>query len=264
MAPSDYSSHEHFILTFPHPYIAIVTVSRPEKLNAWYEPMWHSLGSIFRQLSHDPSIRAIILTAAGDRAFTAGLDVQKASTSGALSNKASDPARTGFALRRHILEFQDQLTAVEKCEKPVIAVLFGIAYGLAIDLTTCCDIRLCAKGTRFCVKEVDIGLAADVGTLTRLPKAQVPMSWVKDVCLTAREFGAEEALRVGFVSGVCEDKGKTMERAVELARLIAEKSPVAVASTKEVINFSRDHSVADGKSSCCGARRDLGLTMRRT
>ena len=114
-------------------------------------------------------------------------------------------------------------------------------------MTTCCDIRICAKDTRFSVREVEIGLAADIGTLSRLPHANVPMSWVKEVCLTARDFTAEEALRVGFVSGVYDSKAAALERALELGKLLASKSPVAVQGTKEVLNFSRDHTVADGK-----------------
>lgn len=152
------------------------------------------------------------------------------------------------ALRRHIKEFQDCITAIEKCEKPVIAVLHGICYGLALDICTAADIRLCASDTRFSVKEVDIGLAADIGTLTRLPKAGLPMSFVKDVCLTAREFGAEEARRVGLVSGTAGSKEEVLRMAKGIAETIAAKSPVAVLGTKEVLNFSRDHSVEDGES----------------
>lgn len=113
-----------------------------------------------------------------------------------------------------------------------------------------CDIRVCTKDARMCVKEVDIGLAADIGTLTRLPKMGVSYSWVKDVCLTAREFGSEEALRVGFVSNVFEDKAQGMEGALGICKLIAEKSPVAVFGTKEILNFSRDRSIEDGRSFC--------------
>jgi len=248
MAPSDYNQ-EYFNITFPADHVAQVEINRPQKLNAFFEQMWLNLENIFKTLSHDPDIRAVILTGAGDRAFTAGLDVQKASEAGALSStQASDPARAAFRIRRHVLEFQECISAIEKCEKPVIAVLHGVTYGLGIDMSTCCDIRLCARDTRFAVREVEIGLAADIGTLTRLPKANVPMSWVKDVCLTAREFGAEEALRVGFVSGVYEFKAQALAKAVEMGRHLASKSPVAVAGTKEILNFSRDHSVADGTS----------------
>lgn len=110
-----------------------------------------------------------------------------------------------------------------------------------------CDIRVCTKDARMCVKEVDIGLAADIGTLTRLPKMGISYSWVKEVCLTAREFGSEEALRVGFVSNVFEDKAQGMEGALAICKLIAEKSPVAVFGTKEILNFSRDRSIEDGE-----------------
>ena len=247
MSPPDYN-YEYFNVTFPAEYVAQVEIDRPKKLNSFIEQMWISLGAIFRKLSVDPDVRAIVLTAAGDRAFTSGLDVQAASETGAISQQSGtvDPARKSIALRRHILEFQDDISAIEKCEKPVIAVLHGISYGLGIDMTTCCDIRICAQNTRFSVREVDIGLAADIGTLTRLPKANVPMSWVKEVCLTARDFTADEALRVGFVSAVYETKEVALQKALEMGKLIALKSPVAVQGTKQILNFSRDHSVADG------------------
>ncbi|KAK4963429.1 hypothetical protein LTR10_001058 [Elasticomyces elasticus] len=235
-------------VTFPSQYVAQVEIDRPKKLNAFFEQMWKDIAKIFRELSHDPEVRVVILTAAGDRAFTAGLDVQAATENGALAKTDAvlDGARKAVALRRHILEFQDDITEIEKCEKPVIAVLHGVSYGLAIDMTTCCDIRICSADTRFSVREVDIGLAADIGTLTRLPKANVPMSWVKEVALTARDFGAEEALRVGFVSAVYESKAAALGKALDMAKLLASKSPVAVQTTKQMLNYSRDHTVADG------------------
>lgn len=240
--------YEHFNVTFPAQYVAQVEINRPKKLNAFIEPMWVSIGKMFKRLAQDPDVRVIILTAVGDRAFTAGLDVQAASEGGILSQKGdADGARKAVKIRRHILEFQDDISAIEKCEKPVIAVLHGISYGIALDITCCCDIRLCSKDTRFAVKEVDIGLAADIGTLTRLPKANVPMSFIKDVALTARDFSAQEALSVGLVSGVFDSKAAALGKAHEIGRLIASKSPVAVQATKEIINFSRDHSVADGE-----------------
>ncbi|KAK5687245.1 hypothetical protein LTS10_001383 [Elasticomyces elasticus] len=241
-------TYNNFNVTFPSQYVAQVEIDRPKKLNAFFEQMWKDIAKIFRELSHDPEVRVVILTAAGDRAFTAGLDVQAASENGALAKTGPvlDGARKAVVLRRHILEFQDDITEIEKCEKPVIAVLHGVSYGLAIDMTTCCDIRICSADTRFSVREVDIGLAADIGTLTRLPKANVPMSWVKEVALTARDFGAEEALRVGFVSAVYESKAAALSKALDMAKLLASKSPVAVQTTKQMLNYSRDHTVADG------------------
>ena len=248
MAPSDYR-YECFNVTFPANYVAQVEINRTNKLNAFTEQMFHNVGAIFNRLSHDPDVRVVILTGAGERAFTAGLDVQAASETGFASkrNKDVDVARKATTLRRHVQDYQDAVSAVEKCEKPVIAAMHGISYGLAIDMTTCCDIRICSKDTRFSVREVEIGIAADVGTLSRLPRSGISMSFVKDVSLTARGWSAEEALKVGFVSGVYESKAAALERALELGKLIATKSPVAVQGTKEVINYSRDHTIADGE-----------------
>ena len=120
-----------------------------------------------------------------------------------------------------------------------------MSIGLAIDISCCADVRLAAANTRFAVKEVDIGLAADIGTLARLPKIVGNSSWVKDVCMSARDFSAQEALSVGFVSQVHADKAATVAAAMELAGRLAEKSPVAVQGTKELLNHARDHTVAD-------------------
>ncbi|KAL5399429.1 hypothetical protein PMIN06_001422 [Paraphaeosphaeria minitans] len=237
--------YEYFNVTFPAEYVAHVEINRPEKLNAFVEQMWLNLSAIFKRLSHDSNIRSIILTGSGDRAFTAGLDVTAASQ-GTLSQSSSDSARTATALRRHIFEFQGCITALEKCEKPIIAALHGISYGLALDISLACDIRLCAADTRFSIKEVDIGLAADIGTLSRLPKAVGNFSWVKDVCLSARIFGSDEAEKVGLVSGVYGGKAEVVSEGLKLASLIASKSPVAVQGTKEILNYSRDRSVEEG------------------
>ncbi|KAL1961411.1 hypothetical protein VTO42DRAFT_139 [Malbranchea cinnamomea] len=242
-------SPKHFNLTFPREWIAHVETNRPDKLNAYHEAMWLELRTLFDTLSTDPSVRVVIFSGAGDRAFTAGLDV-KAASQGMLSQSGggqkADGARVAWQLRRSVLSFQDCVSALERCEKPVIVVLHGISFGLAIDLATAADVRVCSADTRFSVKEVDIGLAADVGTLTRLPKVVGNYGWVKEVALSARVFGAEEALRVGFVNRVLPSKAEAIADALKLAELIATKSPVAVQGTKELLNWSRDHNVPDG------------------
>ena len=210
--------------------------------------MWIELEGIFEALSVDPSVRSIVLSGAGDKAFTTGLDVQAASQNLlAASQSPLDGARRAVGLRRHIKEFQDCISAVERCEKPVICVLHGYSLGLATDLSTCADVRICSRDTKFAVKEVDIGLAADVGTLTRLPKVVGNYGWVKDICMSARVFDAQEAERFGLVSAVYNGKAEALEAALHWANLVAEKSPVAVQGTKNILNFSRDHSVEDGR-----------------
>jgi delta(3,5)-delta(2,4)-dienoyl-CoA isomerase len=210
--------------------------------------MWYELRMIFRHLDPRPDVRAIILSGAGDRAFTAGLDIVNAASSSALGPASTneDPARRANHARRHILDYQSCVSSVEEGAKPVVCVLHGICFGLAIDLSSSADVRFATADARLAVKEVDIGLAADVGTLTRLPKIVGSHSWVKDVALTARVFGADEALRVGFVSAVAPDKKAALNMALQWAMAVAEKSPVAAQGTKEFLNYSRDHSTHEG------------------
>lgn len=236
-------AYTHFIVSTPAPFVAHVEINRPQKLNAFIEAMWLELKTVMDALSVNPDVRAVIISGAGDKAFTAGLDVEAANIQGISDSK--DVARRAAAIKRHIQEFQNSISSVEKCEKPVICVLHGYSLGLAIDLSTCADIRIASANTKLAVKEVDIGLAADIGTLTRLPKVVGNFSWVKEVCLSARIFGAEEALRVGFVSQVAETKQAALDAALKIATLIATKSPVAVQGTKELLNHARDHTVAD-------------------
>ena len=161
-----------------------------------------------------------------------------------------DPARKAAHLRRHVTSFQACISAIESCEKPIIAAIHGWCLGLGIDIAVCADVRICAKDTKFSVKEVDIGLAADIGTLSRLPKVVGSGSWVKDVCLSARVFGGEEARREGFVSWVGSEGGDGKEEvlveAEKWAGLVAGKSPVAVQGTKEILNWSWSRSTEDG------------------
>ena len=112
-----YAGYQHFLTTNPAPFVAHVEINRPTKLNAFHEAMWHELRAVFRQLSADADVRAVVLSGAGDRAFTAGLDVTAASEGGVLSAEGVDGARKAAALRRYIADFQECISAVERCEK---------------------------------------------------------------------------------------------------------------------------------------------------
>ncbi len=106
-----YANFKYFTVTSPSPFVAHVEINRPEKLNAFIEAMWLEMGAVFRQLSTDPDVRAVVLTGAGDRAFTAGLDVHAASEGSMLGANTgpSDVARASTVLRRHIYEFQEAI-----------------------------------------------------------------------------------------------------------------------------------------------------------
>lgn len=142
------------------------------------------------------------------------------------------------------------LTILSNCDRwffslLVVVCVHGGCIGAGIDLITAADIRYCSADAVFSVKEVDVGLAADVGTLQRLPKVVGNASWVKDVCLTARTFNASEALTQGLVSAVLPDRKALYETGMKTCLAIANKSPVAVIGTKHILNYSRDHCVQD-------------------
>ena len=135
----------------------------------------------------------------------------------------------------------------------MICVLHGISIGIAIDIASACDIRIASQSSEFSIKEVDIGIAADLGTLQRFPRIVANDSWTRELALTGRFFSADEALKHGFVSNVQESKDKALEKAISLAKVIAVKSPVAVQGTKALLEYSRDHSVREGLALCCCA-----------
>jgi Delta3,5-Delta2,4-dienoyl-CoA isomerase len=162
------------------------------------------------------------------------------------TNQFPDPARKANSVRRRILELQDVISTVANCEKPVIALLHGYSYGLAIDLSSACDIRLCTKDVKFSVKEVDIGIPADVGTLSRFPKVIGGLtSWLKEVVYTARPFSAEEAYHNNFVSKVCNNKQEMIQEGYKLAELLSSKSPVAVQGSKNILDAAWGRTVED-------------------
>ncbi|KAF8456418.1 ClpP/crotonase-like domain-containing protein [Kalaharituber pfeilii] len=241
-----YPTYVNFLIHCPAPHVLHVEINRPSKLNAFNDAMFRELLDIFSRIRLDGDVRAVVLTGAGEKAFTAGLDLKD--SFGTLGGGAEgvDSYRKTRGIREKIKQWQEALGAVEGCGKPTISLLHGISYGLALDLTCCTDIRLCTSSVALSLKEVDIGLAADLGTLTRLPKLVRSLSWVKEIAYTARIFSGREALAQGFVSHVVETKQEGVEKALEIAKAITEKSPVAVESTKELIEWGLGRPMTDG------------------
>ncbi|KAJ1643994.1 hypothetical protein LPJ64_004282 [Coemansia asiatica] len=229
--------------------VAHVEINRPKALNAFSTQTWTEIGQCFTQFKSDGNVRCAVLSASG-RMFTAGLDLKEAATgplaTTSSSDDVSDRARRGYYHRLFILKFQDAISAIETCDKPVIAVVHGGCLGIGIDVISACDMRVASQDAYFIVKEVDIGMAADIGTLQRLPKIVGNDSWVREVCYTARKVSAQEAHVVGLVGSVHATRDEALEAAMGTAKLIASKSPVAVVSTKHLLNYSRDHTVQEG------------------
>ncbi|KAM3424397.1 hypothetical protein BST61_g6404 [Cercospora zeina] len=246
--PIEYKNVDNFAISFPCEYVAHVEIDNQKKYNSIKHDMFHNLARIFDRLSHDPDVRVILLSGAGEKAFSAGLDVSGASSTGPVGAPAEkeDFARRAWKIRRHALDYQDTVNAIERCEKPVICLLHGVSFGAALDIATAADVRYCTRDVRFCVREIDVGLAPDIGTLSRLPKIGVSYSWAKEITYTARTFDGPEAATQGFVSKVFDTKQALIEGGLALAKTIAAKSPVAVQSAKALWDFSRDRPVQDG------------------
>lgn len=160
--------------------------------------------------------------------------------------ESDDAVRKSLAFRSQILQMQAAFTSVEMCPVPVVAAIHGACIGAGIDLTCCVDVRVCSPTAKFSIREVRLGLAADVGTLQRFPKLVGFTSRVRELCFTGDDFTAKEALTLGFVSRISSTNDSLMDTANDICEKICRNSPIAVTITKSSLNYSRDHSVSDG------------------
>jgi enoyl-CoA hydratase/carnithine racemase len=220
-------------------HVGWLVLCRPERRNTMDMDFFRDLTRIFQEFDQDGDVRAVVIRAEG-KSFTAGLDLTAAQV---LLGDGSAVYRDW--LYRKIKELQESMSAIEKCRKPVIAAIHGHCIGGGVDLTSACDIRLAAKDAIFSIRETRLGIIADIGTLQRLP-CIVGQGWFRELALTGRDWTAEESLRMGFITRICEDGAALILEAQKLAEGIAGLSPLAVQGTKEVANYSRDNGVQRG------------------
>jgi enoyl-CoA hydratase/carnithine racemase len=224
-------------------HVAQITLNRPDKANAMNAAMWREIREAMRWVDSTAEARVAIIDGAGAN-FCSGIDLGMMMSMG---KQIDDPceARMRENLRYVILDLQDTLTSIERCRKPVLVAIHGACVGGAIDLVSCCDMRYASYDAVFSIKEVDIGMTADVGTLQRLPKIISP-AVVRELAYTAKSIDAVEAERVGLVNRVYGSREALQAGVMDIAACIATKSPLAIRGTKEMLNYARDHSVADG------------------
>jgi enoyl-CoA hydratase len=222
-------------------HIAWLTLNRPEKRNALNMAFFPKLLERITQLDKDPEVRVVVIKAEG-RSFSVGMDLGEAS-SGDLFKVGSVADRE--RLRRKIIEMQEYVNIIEMCRKPVIAAVHGHCLGGGLDIITACDIRIASTDAIFSIAETRIAIIADMGTLQRLP-AIIGQGWFRELALTGRFFTADEALQMGLVTRICENRDKLNEEAGKLAEEIAANSPLTVQGTKDVMNYTRDNGVYPG------------------
>jgi enoyl-CoA hydratase len=218
------------LCTCPEPGVALLTLNRPERLNAMTAELVGALHDRLDEVSDDPSVRVVVLTGAG-RAFCAGLDLTGYGTPAAAVDAEAGPLGVALATQEEIAGLVVHLRAVPQ---PVIAAVNGAAAGGGLALVLGADIRLAAAGARFSAAFIKIGVSGcDIGTSWLLPRL-VGAGAAHEMMLTGRLVDAEEAARRGLVLEVVDD-GAVLDRALAEARLVMANSPLGVRLTKETM-----------------------------
>ncbi len=222
--------------------IAHLRFSRPDKFNSFTPEFWRELPEAVTDISDNAKARVIVLSAEGKH-FTAGMDIS-VFMQGALDGPPAQREVAAEATRYQIKALQATFSALENARQPVLCAVQGGAVGAGVDLVTACDCRYASQDAFFCVQETAIGMTADVGTFPRLAKV-IPEGWARQMAYTAERIPAAKAKEIGLVNEVYESAEALLEGVMEIAGKIAAHSPLAVAGSKRLINYARDHTTAD-------------------
>jgi len=223
--------------------IAHLVLNRPEVRNAMSPAFWREMREAFSEIDATPAARVVVISLTGPH-FTAGFEVKAFPSVLAPDEGADCTARTGEQVRRLVLDLQETFSVIERCRVPVPAAIQAGAIGSGVDLVSACNMRYCTADAYFVIKEVALGITADVGTLQRLPHL-IPSSMARELAYTARPLDAVRAREIGLVNQIYDDQAAMLADVMAIAAEIAAHSPLAVVGTKEMLNYTRDHTVAD-------------------
>jgi enoyl-CoA hydratase len=219
--------------------VAVVTVDRPEALNALNTATNQLLLEAVRGLSAEDTVRAVVLTGGGDTSFVAGADIAE------MQGFTAEEARRFGALGQAVMN------GIEAAPQPWIAAVNGYALGGGCELALACDVRLASEKAKFGQPEIDLGITPGFGGTQRLPR-NVGVGWAKYLVLSGRHIRADEALRIGLVQAVF-SKNELMPETMKLAEALARKSPLAMRYCKAAVNAAADTDIVTGQ----GIERDL-------
>lgn len=223
--------------------VAHIQLKRPEAFNAMNRAFWNELPAIVRDIDDHARARCIVISSTGKH-FCSGMDLSVFTDGEGVSLLAGDKQNAAESFRRHIHHLQDTFSCLDEARMPVIVAVQGGVIGGAVDMTSACDIRYATADAFFVIQEINIGMTADVGTFPRLCKL-IPEGWVRELAYTGRRLPAQRAKEIGLVNEVFETHEQVVEHALATAREIASKAPLAVAGSKVMINYARDHSIKD-------------------
>lgn len=224
--------------------VAHLRFHRPEVMNTLTRAFWSELPAAVRDISENAKARAIVISSTG-RHFTAGMDLDVfLSPAPVTGGDSADPYVRNEAFRLHVHSLQDTFTALDEARIPILVAIQGGCVGGGVDMVSACDMRYCTADGFFVIHEINIGMTADVGTFPRLCKL-IPEGWVREMAYTGRRLPAAKAKEIGLVNEVFPDQETMLAEVMQRAKEIAEKNPVAVAGSKVMINYARDHSIRD-------------------
>jgi enoyl-CoA hydratase len=224
--------------------IAHIVLNRPEAFNAMPRAFWNELPVIVNDINDNAKARVIVLSSTGKH-FTAGMDISVFTDGEGVNASGGDQHTRAEAFRQFVLTLQGSFSCLDNVRMPVIAAIQGGCIGAGVDMTSACDIRCATEDAFFQIAEINIGMTADVGTFPRLCNL-IPEGWVRELAYSGRRLPAQRAKEIGLVNDVFPTQGAMLAHVMELAAEIAAKAPVAVAGSKRMINYARDHSIADG------------------
>ncbi len=224
-------------------HIAHLVLRQPDTLNTMGPVFWRELDTALTELHQGNSARVLVISSTGKH-FSAGMALD--TFAGAIQMDDKSPEGRA-AMFDSLTDMQATFTKLEKLRIPVIAAIQGGCIGGAVDMVTACCLRYASLDAFFCIQEINIGMVADVGTLQRLPKL-IPLAVVKELAYTGRRMGAEQALQYGLVNAVLPTPEAALEAAMQCAREIASKPPIAIWGTKQAVHYARDHTVDESLS----------------
>ncbi len=221
--------------------IAHITLNRPQAFNSMNLDFWQEFPKVIDEINKECAARVIVISSTGKH-FCAGMDLAVFSQNKVEKNIES--GRKHDQLRRTVLQLQACFNLLENARMPVLMAIQGGCIGGAVDMVSAADCRYCTSDAFFSIEETKLGMTADLGTLQRLPQL-ISMGLVKELAYTGRRMPAIEAKEAGLVNNVYDSQESMLTAVMAIAVEIAARSPLAVTGCKEMINYARDHSVAD-------------------
>jgi enoyl-CoA hydratase len=227
----------------PETKTAVLYFNRPEKLNAMNRSFWQDLPRVIDELESDPGIRVVVIAGRG-KSFSVGIDVFEffMNNQNSLTGATADAREELYTL---ILRMQEGFNRMTAGNNIYIAAIHRHCIGAGLDISAACDLRLAAQDAVFSLRETKLAIVADMGSLNRLPRI-IGQGNTRMMAFTGRDFTAEEALRMGLVNEVYENREALMAGALALAAEIAENAAPAVRGSKRILAYMEDHGVEDG------------------